>query len=204
MGYHYPRSISTAIKSAHYFKRFMKDYSFCVLQEFKQVYGTSMDFSWTNADQFRKFCGDVYPKVLSNYSSTQLDDFTDAVILLTAGYDGEESVMEKAFANYRYVSGDPCESLQTYGTGNTEIKKSNYARYWLGNLFFVKLLLLFFDYPGIRMFNQIMQLFLLVVLVILMEKKELARYIIPFIVSLLWMMPGIIYLYNFQQYIMLF
>lgn len=56
MGYHYPRSYSTAIKSAHYFERFMNDYSFCVLTEFDKVYATSANFSWTSADQFMKFC----------------------------------------------------------------------------------------------------------------------------------------------------
>lgn len=56
MGYHYPRSFSTAIKSAHYFERFNKDYSDCILSEFDQVYATSADFSWTNAEQFKKFC----------------------------------------------------------------------------------------------------------------------------------------------------
>lgn len=56
MGYHYPRSYSTAIKSAHYFHRFMQDYGFCVLQDFKQVYATSAHFSWTNAAEFRRFC----------------------------------------------------------------------------------------------------------------------------------------------------
>lgn len=56
MGYHYPRSFSTAIKSAKYFERFMKDYEFCVLTEFDQVYATSSNFSWTNAEQFKKFC----------------------------------------------------------------------------------------------------------------------------------------------------
>lgn len=56
MGYHYPRSFSTAIKSANYFERFMKDYEFCVLTEFDQVYATSANFSWTNAEQFKKFC----------------------------------------------------------------------------------------------------------------------------------------------------
>lgn len=56
MGYHYPRSYSTAIKSAHYFNRFMKDYEFCVLTEFDKIYATSANFSWTNAEQFRKFC----------------------------------------------------------------------------------------------------------------------------------------------------
>jgi glycine/D-amino acid oxidase-like deaminating enzyme len=56
MGYHYPRSYSTAIKSAHYFERFCQDYGFCIYSEFDQVYATSADFSWTNAEQFCKFC----------------------------------------------------------------------------------------------------------------------------------------------------
>lgn len=56
MGYHYPRSFSTAIKSAHYFERFCKDYGFCCLTEFDQVYATSAHFSWTDAAEFRKFC----------------------------------------------------------------------------------------------------------------------------------------------------
>lgn len=58
MGYHYPRSFSTAIKSAHYFERFNKDYSYCIHSKFDQVYATSTNFSWTNAKQFQKFCRD--------------------------------------------------------------------------------------------------------------------------------------------------
>ena len=56
MGYHYPRSYSTAIKSAHYFERFNKDYDFCIMDSFDQVYATSAHFSWTNAGEFRRFC----------------------------------------------------------------------------------------------------------------------------------------------------
>ena len=56
MGYHYPRSYSTAIKSAHYFNRFNEDFGFCILDSFDQVYATSDDFSWTDAAQFEKFC----------------------------------------------------------------------------------------------------------------------------------------------------
>ena len=56
MGYHYPRSYSTAIKSAHYFERFNKDYDFSILSSFDQVYATSSKFSWTDAKQFKKFC----------------------------------------------------------------------------------------------------------------------------------------------------
>lgn len=59
MGYHYPRSLSTAKKSAGYFNRFNEDYGFCILSEFNQVYATSKDFSWTNGKQFQKFCQDA-------------------------------------------------------------------------------------------------------------------------------------------------
>lgn len=56
MGYHYPRSYATAIKSAGYFKRFNADYGFSILSKFDQVYATSAHFSWSDARQFVKFC----------------------------------------------------------------------------------------------------------------------------------------------------
>ena len=59
MGYHYPRSLSTAMKSAGYFKRFVEDYSFCIHSSFQQIYATSTNFSWTDAKEFRKFCKDA-------------------------------------------------------------------------------------------------------------------------------------------------
>lgn len=55
-GYHYPRSLSTAMKSAGYFERFNKDYAFCVNKEFDQIYATSGEYSWSNGKQFKEFC----------------------------------------------------------------------------------------------------------------------------------------------------
>lgn len=55
-GYHYPRSISTAMKSAGYFERFNKDYGFCINREFNKVYATSSEYSWTSGEEFKKFC----------------------------------------------------------------------------------------------------------------------------------------------------
>lgn len=55
-GYHYPRSISTAKKSAGYFERFNKDYEFCINREFDKVYATSDKYSWTDGQQFKSFC----------------------------------------------------------------------------------------------------------------------------------------------------
>ena len=59
MGYHYPRSLSTAVKSRGYFERFSEDYGFCILDKFEKIYATSTRFSWTSAEQFIKFCRDA-------------------------------------------------------------------------------------------------------------------------------------------------
>ncbi len=55
-GYHYPRSISTAMKSAGYFERFNRDYDFCINREFDQIYATSSRYSWSSGKQFKDFC----------------------------------------------------------------------------------------------------------------------------------------------------
>jgi len=55
-GYHYPRSISTALKSSNYFNRFTKDFSFATNSKFRKIYAISSDYSWTSASQFEIFC----------------------------------------------------------------------------------------------------------------------------------------------------
>ncbi|MBI5643474.1 MAG: FAD-binding oxidoreductase [Deltaproteobacteria bacterium] len=55
-GYHYPRSISTARKTAKYYHRFNKDFSFAINRTFRKIYAISSVNSLTNAAQFKKFC----------------------------------------------------------------------------------------------------------------------------------------------------
>lgn len=55
-GYHYPRSVSTAERSALYFERFYQDFKDCIYSQFEQVYAISSNYSFTNALQFRRFC----------------------------------------------------------------------------------------------------------------------------------------------------
>lgn len=55
-GYHYPRSMATALKSAGYFERFHREFGFCVNKEFEKIYATSGQYSWTNGKQFLAFC----------------------------------------------------------------------------------------------------------------------------------------------------
>ena len=43
----------------------------------------------------------IYPMALP-LSFSQLDNYTDALILLESGYDGDESLIDKALLNYHY------------------------------------------------------------------------------------------------------
>ena len=99
MGYHYPRSYSTAIKSAGYFERFHKDYSFSELIEFDQIYATSTNFSWTNAEQFKKFCKNAKIKCedlpIQNYFKEGLCDGC----FLTREYTYDAHILRDYFLN---------------------------------------------------------------------------------------------------------
>jgi len=59
MGYHYPRSYTTAIKSAGYYDLFLEDFDFSIKNDFEKIYAISKNFSWTDAKQFEKFCSDA-------------------------------------------------------------------------------------------------------------------------------------------------
>ena len=58
-GYHYPRSYSTASKSAKYFERFYNDFKEGINDSFEKIYAVASDYSWANGDQFQKFCDNL-------------------------------------------------------------------------------------------------------------------------------------------------
>lgn len=100
MGYHYPRSLTTAMKSAGYFKRFLDDYSFCIHTSFDQVYATSADFSWTDRAQFIDFCNaaGIYCKEVpvSEYFKDKMCDGA----YLTKEYTYDAFVLRDYFLDY--------------------------------------------------------------------------------------------------------
>lgn len=97
MGYHYPRSYSTAIKSSHYFERFIKDYSFCVLSKFDQIYATSENFSWTSADQFMKFCSAASIRCEEVNPSKYFNDRMCDGAFLTTEYTFDANILKNYF-----------------------------------------------------------------------------------------------------------
>jgi len=55
-GYHYPRSVLTALRSRVNFGRFVKEYKTSVYSEFDKYYAIGKISSKVNAEQFRLFC----------------------------------------------------------------------------------------------------------------------------------------------------
>src|SRR3972149_3318818 len=55
-GYHYPRSLLTALRCRVNFPRFVKDYAECIVSDFEKYYAVGKLFSKVTAGQFRRFC----------------------------------------------------------------------------------------------------------------------------------------------------
>ncbi len=75
-GYHYPRSVLTAMRSRISFPRFVKDFPECVVNDFTKYYAIGRILGKVNARQFAEFCHrigaeceEAAPAVSSMFSS---------------------------------------------------------------------------------------------------------------------------------------
>lgn len=85
-GYHYPRSVSTAIKSSKYYHRFNEEFSFAINDKFKKIYAISKNDSLTNAEQFSKFCEYVDIPAVEIGSKTYFNEGTVEATFETVEY----------------------------------------------------------------------------------------------------------------------
>lgn len=136
----------------------------------------------------------VFP-ALSPYCTSQLDNWTDSTMLLTASYDGKEALMDKAMSVYykRIEGKNPQEGLVDYYLGeNSDIYTSHYPRYWHGYLLFLKPLLYLMNYGMIRIVNAAMQMILNFYLVFLMYRRNKKKYIVPYLIAVIFITPWVI------------
>lgn len=122
MGYHYPRSYSTAKKSADYYDRFLEDYHFCVHNKFDKIYAISKTFSWTNAYQFEKFCKDTnIPCKPVNINQYFKNEFTEGAYLSQeCTYDA--AILKSYFLSE--IAKYPSVEIQ-YQTHITDVEKTD-------------------------------------------------------------------------------
>ena len=124
----------------------------------------------------------VYPS-LDYKVTSQLDNFTDALMLHTAGYRITESPLVEAALINRLECVDaitPVESLIAEAFGEQqEMKIVSYSHYWHGYLVILKPLLTVFTYGQIRTINTVFQYALIVLLFSLLIIKKQYAYTIP-------------------------
>lgn len=124
----------------------------------------------------------LYPRLNSNASS-QLDSWTDAIMLHTAGYETTESPVREAVLVNRLECVDassPLDSLLAdFKNTDRQMKTVSYSRYWHGYLVVLKPLLTQYTYEEIRDINELVQWALVMLLIALLIEKKLSLYIVP-------------------------
>ena len=132
----------------------------------------------------------VYPQLMAGYKMSQLDNSTDAIMLLNAITPPKSYKDAMWVVRTEYYDRNPVGSLTDYANDVAgESYTDTYPRYWHGYLVILKPLLLFFDVSDIRVFNMFIQFSLLLYIIMLMIQKELKQYLLPFFVAMLLMNP---------------
>lgn len=132
-----------------------------------------------------------YPDLFS-WCSSSLDNFTDALILLTSSDDAPDTALNRAMYGYNGQIDDlnPTERLAAHYIDGVEFTgHGSYARYWHGYQVILRPLLEIFDYQQIRVLNGLVQLLLCLAVCWLMYRKKKAAYAVPYFIGYLMMMP---------------
>lgn len=139
----------------------------------------------------------VYPQLMAGHLDARLDNWTDAIMLLVAAYDGEGAAYTEAMRNgYLRENGkNPAECLvELYSGGKEDSSVISYARYWHGYEIFLKPMLLFFNYQEIRYVMGAVQICLLVIVVVLFIQRNMIKEMIPLILTYLFLNPAVLLL----------
>lgn len=145
----------------------------------------SLDGSWQT--------GEIpYEQLVKGYLSTQLDNTTDATMLMAAANESDLPLIQRAINVSTYTYQGMYSALIEYGkNGTVNLYSSPSARYWLGFLVFLKPLLCFLSYMDIRMLQMIVQLLLLCAVIVGFCRRGLTRFVLAFGLSLLAVTPAI-------------
>ena len=128
-------------------------------------------------------------KVISN-----LDTFTDSLMLLNVITKKDASTLERSLLVYRYNDNSGVMNITLSNLANNKkmIDTISYPRYWHGYLIFLRPLLLLLDYGGILTLNMVVQILTVLSIVFLMIKKKQYRLIAPYILLICSLIPIVI------------
>jgi hypothetical protein len=147
----------------------------------------AMDGSWATGEI-------AYEQLGKGYQTTQLDNSTDAVMLLAAACESDRPLLQRVVDVSTLNSGiSGYAGLLEYGrNGQANMTVSPSARYWLGFLIFLKPLLLVFSYMDIRMLLIVTEQLMLAAVIAGFCRRSLARFVPAFALALVCVTPAIV------------
>lgn len=85
MGYHYPRSVFTALQAARRSDQFLRDFPAAVMDDFRHIYAIARAGTVTDGDSFERFCRHLSIPIQPVEVSTYFDP-----VAIEAAYETEE------------------------------------------------------------------------------------------------------------------
>ena len=129
-----------------------------------------------------------YPRYISSYQNTRLDNYADALMINTAIFsDPHTDPLQKAIhAYHREIrDGNPNEQTQALifllENGNADTEMADYSRYWHGYVVLLRPLLYFFTYDDLRVIICMVQGALMAAVMGLCFRKNRYWLIVPFV-----------------------
>ena len=135
---------------------------------------------------------EVYPQWSTGYKFTQLDNCTDAYMLLLAIAPRDKGPLRDAMSSPYVVTGrdQQWQDLTDYSQGIAkEVKIAYYERYWGGYLVLLKPLLLFFEVSDIRVINAYIQFILIILMAFMIAGRLGKRMVLPYVLLMLVLSP---------------
>ena len=114
----------------------------------------------------------TYETVFPDYASTQIDNFTDSLMLQNASYIGDESIVDKSMNIYRYLNDSDARISLLFQLRHKNVEVSSYDRYWHGYLVILKPMLMILNYNDLRILNSTLQLMLVITVVYLLVNNN--------------------------------
>lgn len=135
-----------------------------------------------------------YPQLVEGYKSTQLDNFTDIIMIMNAIYDGDESAIHKAIAVYRYNDEEKNDisELTEYLNNDSRSEKWSYTWYPHGYLIILKPLLLIMRYSDIRILSSALTMFVIILTTAGLYKRKIQDLIIPYLAAVIVINPSVV------------
>ena len=136
------------------------------------------------------------PQTVGGFKSSQMDNYTSILILKTAAYTGEESLLEKALGGLRVEmrpqeGQSDWEAFCSYGHGTQSMTGAGFAypRYWHGYTLPLRLALCVLDTANLQMVVYFIQLALLCLILFQMKARGLVRLMPGFFLCVFLLMP---------------